>query len=74
MKLAADSRRMQKAAYAPFGSLDPFNLGGIATFNMFPYQAFGGLSSGPIASAFAVSATCEVMRTTDPRRSEYPRR
>ena len=36
---------MQQVVCAPFGRLDPFNLGGIATLTMFPYHAFGGLGS-----------------------------
>ena len=51
MNSAVDSRRMQNVVCAPFGRLDPFNLGGIAKLNMFPYHAFGGLGSAPIASA-----------------------
>jgi len=50
MNPAAVSRRMQKAACAPFGRFDAFNLSGIATLNMFPYQAFGGSLFQPPAS------------------------
>ena len=67
---------------APFGGLDPSNLGGMATLNMFPYQSFGCFSAAVAsASASAASATAKAdtkimntpHRTVHARRSKYPR-
>ena len=52
---------------APFGGLDPFNLSGMTTLNMFPYQPFGGFDSSANASASAAAsaagAGAEIMST-----------
>jgi hypothetical protein len=45
---------------APFGGLDPFNLGGMPTLNMFPYQAFGGFDCATTASASAAASAAGV--------------
>jgi hypothetical protein len=50
---------------APFGALDPFNLSGMSTLNMFPYQTFGGFDPATASSAAAASggAGAEIMST-----------
>jgi hypothetical protein len=42
--------------HEPFGGLGAFNLGWMATLNMSPYQAFGGLGSATTTPACTTSA------------------
>ena len=48
---------------ARFGGIDHFNLSGMATMNMFPFQPFGGFDPATAAVASAPGAGAEIMST-----------
>jgi hypothetical protein len=68
MKLSDDSSHNAESGVggdsAPFGRLDPFNLGGMTTLDMLPYQAFVGFDSAATSAATsAAGAGTEIMST-----------
>ena len=48
---------------APFSGLEPFNLGGMTTLSVFPFQTFGGFDSAAPGSASAAGAAAEILST-----------
>ena len=56
---------------ALFGGLDSFDLSGVATFNKFSYQAFGGFDSAITASTSATASAATAGAGTEIMSAPY---